>query len=79
MQPDDGELVRKSQHGDLVAFNVIVERYQSQVFNVAARILGNHASGRGRHPRDVYLRLQGHRQVPRWQLESMALSNSFER
>ena len=44
MQPGESELVQRSQGGDLEAFNVIVERYQSQVFNLAARILGNRAS-----------------------------------
>lgn len=44
MQPGDAELVIRCQRGDLTAFNLIVERYQSRVFNVAARILGNRAS-----------------------------------
>ena len=44
MQPDDAELVSRSQKGDLGAFNVIVERYQTQVFNVSARLLSNAAS-----------------------------------
>ena len=44
MQPEDAKLVSRCQRGDLSAFNMIVERYQSRVFNVAARILGNRAS-----------------------------------
>ena len=44
MQPGDAELVIRCQRGDLAAFNLIVERYQSRVFNVAARILSNRAS-----------------------------------
>ena len=44
MQPDDAELVTRSQSGDLAAFNTIVERYQGQVFSVAARTLGNPSS-----------------------------------
>ena len=44
MEPEDAELVSRSQEGDLGAFNMIVERYRSQVFNVAARILGNPTS-----------------------------------
>ncbi len=44
MQPADAELVSHSQDGDLAAFNMIVERYQRQLFNVSARILGNAAS-----------------------------------
>ncbi len=44
MQPEDAELVASSVKGNLAAFSTIVERYQTQVFNVAARILGNRAS-----------------------------------
>ena len=38
---DDAHLVSASQDGHLSAFNLIVERYQFQVYNVAARILGD--------------------------------------
>ncbi len=41
MRPDDADLIVRSQTGELAAFNQIVERYQSQVFNVAARIVGD--------------------------------------
>ncbi len=41
MQQEDPELVSCGQQGDLSAFNQIVERYQSQVYNHAARILGD--------------------------------------
>lgn len=41
MQPDEPQLVDRSRDGDLSAFNAIVERYQSQVYNVSARILGD--------------------------------------
>ena len=41
MQQEDGELASRSKQGDLSAFNLIVERYQSQVYNVSARILGD--------------------------------------
>ena len=41
MQPDESELVERSKGHDLSAFNQIVERYQSHVFNLAARILGD--------------------------------------
>ncbi|MCH8206272.1 MAG: sigma-70 family RNA polymerase sigma factor [Chloroflexi bacterium] len=44
MELDDAKLVARSQDGDLAAFNGIVERYQTQVYNVAARILGNRTS-----------------------------------
>ena len=41
MHPEDAKLVSQAQEGDLGAFNIIVERYQSHVFNLSARILGN--------------------------------------
>ena len=41
MQTEDAQLVRLTREGDLAAFNAIVERYQSHVFNLSARILGN--------------------------------------
>ena len=41
MELTDSELVSRSQRGDLGAFNMIVERYQTQVFNLVARMLGN--------------------------------------
>lgn len=45
MEPDDAELVNRSQQGHLAAFNLIVERYRSQVFNLVTRMVGNRASG----------------------------------
>ena len=41
MEPQDVDLVERSKGGDLSSFNQIVERYQSQVYNLAARILGD--------------------------------------
>ena len=41
MQQEDAALVSQSQGGDLSAFNQIVERYQSQVYNLTARVLGD--------------------------------------
>ena len=41
MQRDDADLVDRGKQGDLSAFNLVVERYQSQVYNLAARILGD--------------------------------------
>ena len=41
MEPEDADLVAGSKRGDLSAFNALVERYQSRVYNVAARILGD--------------------------------------
>ena len=39
MEQDEAGLVERSQRGELAAFNSIVERYQTQVYNVVARIL----------------------------------------
>jgi len=44
LQPEDTDLVNRSQNGELAAFNAIVERYQSRVYNLSARILGNATS-----------------------------------
>jgi RNA polymerase sigma-70 factor (ECF subfamily) len=44
MQPDESELVERSKGRDLSAFNQIVERSQSHVFNLSARILGDRAA-----------------------------------
>ena len=41
MDPEDAELALRSGDGDLAAFNTIVQRYQSQVLNLATRMLGN--------------------------------------
>ena len=41
MLPEDLDLVNRSKAGDLTAFNTIVERYQSRVYNLSARTLGN--------------------------------------
>ncbi len=41
MRIDDTELVTPSRDEDLSAFNQIVQRYQPQVYNLAARILGD--------------------------------------
>ena len=42
-QPEasDEQLVLLSKDGDIAAFNSLVERYQSQVFNLCYRLLGN--------------------------------------
>ena len=41
MDAEDSELVVRSKDGDLQAFNFIVQRYQSQVLNLSARIIGD--------------------------------------
>jgi RNA polymerase sigma-70 factor (ECF subfamily) len=41
MDAEDSESVVRTKDGDLNAFNFIVQRYQSQVLNLSARILGD--------------------------------------
>jgi RNA polymerase sigma-70 factor (ECF subfamily) len=38
-RPDEGELLQRAQSGDLAAFNVLVQHYQSAVYNVCLRML----------------------------------------
>lgn len=40
---EEHQLIDRSQHGDLVAFNELVDRYQSQAYNLALRMLGDEA------------------------------------
>ena len=40
---DERQLIDRSQHGDLVAFNELVDRYQTQAYNLALRMLGDEA------------------------------------
>ncbi|MCA9823124.1 MAG: sigma-70 family RNA polymerase sigma factor [Dehalococcoidia bacterium] len=40
-EPSDEQLVLLSKDGNLAAFNSLVERYQSQVYNLCYRLLGN--------------------------------------
>lgn len=39
----EGELVRRAATGDRLAFEALVARYEVQVYNVALRMMGNHA------------------------------------
>ncbi len=41
MEYQDNELIRRSQMGDLRAFNVLVERYQKETLKVAVRMIGS--------------------------------------
>lgn len=43
MQLADEILIEKSKNGDLEAFELLVRRYESKVYTVAYRFLGNHA------------------------------------
>ncbi len=40
-QLDEQTLIQSSQHGDLQAFNCLIERYQALLFRIALRILGD--------------------------------------
>jgi RNA polymerase sigma factor (sigma-70 family) len=40
---DERQLIDRSQHGDLAAFNGLVDRYQSRAYNLALRMLGDEA------------------------------------
>ena len=40
---DERQLIDRSQHGDLVAFNELVDRYQTQAYNLALRMRGDEA------------------------------------
>jgi RNA polymerase sigma-70 factor (ECF subfamily) len=40
-QPDESDLLRRSQEGDLDAFNAIVLRYQTLVYNLCLRLLSS--------------------------------------
>ena len=39
---EEHDLIQRSRQGDLDAFNQLVERYQSHVYNLALRMLGDH-------------------------------------
>ncbi len=39
--PDDEALVREAQRGSLASFNALVERYQTQLYNLALRHVGD--------------------------------------
>jgi len=41
MQPDDGELMQKVMEGDMRAFDVLVRRWEHQLFNLIYRIVGD--------------------------------------
>ncbi len=43
-EPQDGDLVRRSLQGNPEAFGELVQRYQSSVFNVCYRLLGERAA-----------------------------------
>lgn len=40
-KPDDEELIKRFQEGDITAYNEIVHRYKDQLLNFAYRFLGN--------------------------------------
>ena len=40
---DERQLIDRSQRGELSAFNELVDRYQTQAYNLALRMLGDEA------------------------------------
>jgi len=56
MQPADKILIEKSKNGDLEAFEILVRRYESKVYTVAYRFLGNHADASD-FAQEAFLRL----------------------
>lgn len=43
---DDSSLVRRCQTGDLIAFDLLVDRYQEKVFNSVYRMVGHYEDAR---------------------------------
>ncbi len=41
---EESELIRRCKQGEVVCFNVLVEHYQANVYNLALRMLGNQHS-----------------------------------
>ncbi len=41
MSSDEAQLIADSQHGDVRAFNLLVERYQTRMYNLCLRMLGD--------------------------------------
>lgn len=40
-RPDEAELLERAGQGDLSAFNLLVEHYQTAIYNLCLRLLGN--------------------------------------
>ncbi len=40
VEPTDSTLIRRTQQGDTAAFGLLMQRYQTAVFNTAYRLMG---------------------------------------
>ncbi len=58
MEQTDASLVQRTLAGDTSAYNVLVQRYQRQVYNLAYRMLGS-AEDAGDLVQDTFLRAYG--------------------
>lgn len=67
MQQTDEILIEKSKNGDLEAFELLVRRYESKVYTVAYRFLGNHADASDL-AQETFLRL--YQALPRFRGDS---------
>jgi len=67
MLQTDEILIEKSKNGDLEAFELLVRRYESKVYTVAYRFLGNHADASDL-AQETFLRL--YQALPRFRGDS---------
>lgn len=56
---DDGDLVSRCQGGDMSAFELLMDRYEDRVFNLAQRMVGHHQEAQD-ITQEVFLRALEH-------------------